>query len=265
MRKISLLATGVAVLALAACSEASKDMTAPNDASVMYAKNPTPTYNPNGPVWVSGQFELNASYDVSGSAAGINAQPQGFGFCGDENGVAGNSEADTVWFNNPNHPTNAPFCKGTAIHVSSVTLCTVDATGLPATYAYASGGNTGYPPATQTGTNENINFHSDSVAQSIDQFVHYQGKQNATTAKSYTILTFSCDDGVTFGQARIDLTQFNGSGNRFSAFTSIDSRKISLPGGALIQIDVSDPSGGNTLGTTAGMSELSWVFRSRLI
>jgi hypothetical protein len=265
MRKISLLATGVAVLALAACSEASKDMTAPNDASVLYAKNPTPTYNPNGPVWVSGQFSLNTDYQIEGTAPGINAHPQGFGFCADEFGVPGNSAVDTVWYNNPNHPTNAPFCKGSVVSVASVTLCSVDAAGLPATYAYAGGGNTGYPPSTQTGTNENINFHSDSVAQSIDQFVHYQGKANATTGKSYTIFTFSCDDGVTFGQARIDLSQFNGAGNRFSAFASIDSRKISLPGGALIQIDVSDPSGGNTLGTTVGMSELSWVFRSRLI
>jgi hypothetical protein len=273
MRRILFTSASLVTLALAACSETTQDVTSP-DFQISAIKNPTPTFNPNGPVWVHGDFAL--SFTISGTA-GINAHPQGLGRCGDPNATP--AEDANVWYQpGSDKATNAPFCSGgSGITVAST--CHIDEDGLPATYAFGTGGQ-GAPVADQTTTNENINFHSNLIQQDTAQFVHYGAptktlKKGITTSKSWTAFTFTCDnDNV--GDGYINLSLWNPyTGNLFrSGEVNVADRKLV---NSQINPTVDDvflygagegPEGVTTGATgtyfaSAKMGDLSWFYRSR--
>jgi hypothetical protein len=230
--------------------------------------------NPNGPVWVLGTFTL--TIQISAGDAGENKHPQGLGHCAQQDGTVSNDPADNIyWFapGNPTQVTGAPFCQASQDPVSHTVTCTIDNAGLPATYAFGTGGQ-GIPSGNQTSNNENLNFHSDLIPQQLDQFVHYQaptlkGKKGNTTGKDETAFTFTCDDG-TVGDAYIALDGFNAPGtNLFGRGTQ--------PAGSDRWLDVSSSGiavnmyasgdGPYTQGDQVGtgtLTSLYWLYRSRV-
>jgi hypothetical protein len=265
VRRTTLVAASLSLLALAACSESRNEVTSP-DLDVAYGKSPTPTYNPNGPVWVLGDFTL--TINLPGADVGVNQHPQGKGACGDSN----LGEDPAVWYSQGSHqPTGAPFCAGGEATVVSL-ACHVDATGLPATYAFGTGGG-GAPAQDQTANNENINFHSELIPQNIEQFAHFgaptkKGQKGVTLAKDQTAFTFSCDDGST-GDAYVSLDNFNNFvGNLFTGEGVGDRRlKVELLGGVdvLMYATGDGPYTSGALVGTGDLVNLYWNFRSRLI
>lgn len=272
MKKGLILAANVAALAIVACSESPEDVTAP-DLQVSAIRNPTPTLNPNGPVWVLG--DLTVDVEISGSFdPGNNSHPQHKGTCRNDEGVETGTAADTVWYNDSNHATGAAFCSGSS-GIAATQQCSVDSASLPATYAFGTGGQ-GVPAETQSSSNENINFHSELITQDSAQFVHYtaptrRNPQGLTTGKSYTAFSMTCDDESQY-DGYISLYAFNDyAGNLFSGAGPGDR---ALDVGAVDQIDVvmfatgegpadistgtaDDPFGTGTL------TQLYWNFRSR--
>lgn len=266
MRKISILAAGFAALALSACSETSPDITAA-DLAPSYVKTSTGLMNPNGPTWILGTFELQASFDIVGTAPGVNSHPQGLGTCRNESGdiapLAGGAEY-SIWYNKQGHETSAKHCQGEeGTSVSDVLTCTIDPDGLPATYAFSTGGQ-GAPNdngETQTKVNENLNFHSNLLPPEATQFVHYQGNKRLTTnAKDSTVFVFTCGEGASAiqGEGTIDLTLLAGPSNIFK-YLGVDRRQIQSDGAA---VDASNAGGSLGVGELTG--DLHWLYRSRI-
>jgi hypothetical protein len=232
----------------------------------------TTDVNVNGPVWVLGTFDFEITFQEGDP--GENAHPQGKGECRDvEGNVNANTELNIVWYNSEGHETGAPFCAGGDSTTGNIE-CSIDATGLPATYAFGTGGM-GAPDGNQLTNNENINFHSDLIPQQLDQFVHYgavtkKGQRGNTTGKDWTAFTFTCGDGSE-GDGYIDLSDFNAlNTNLFGkgAQPAGSDRWLDVSGGITVHMyatgegPFSDPPD-----DAVGEGELTsmyWLFRSRI-
>jgi hypothetical protein len=236
------------------------------------------TANSNGPVWVQGSFTLTLT--IAEGNAGVNKHPQQKGTCKDADGnINQDPTQNTFWYapGNPEQVTAAKFCQDTSGGPVQETIqCTVDATGLPGTYAFGTGGQ-GFPVGNQLTNNENMNFHSDLIPQQLDQFVHYgastkKGQKGNTTGKDETAFTFSCEDG-TVGDAYIDLSGFNAVGvNLFGHGTrpsgTLDRWLDVANGGNGIDVNMyATGDGPYTQGEQVGtgtLTSLYWLYRSRV-
>lgn len=269
MKTLYRFSAAIGALAVIACTDAAtRDVTSP-DLSIRATKNPTPTNNPNGPVWVLGNLDLNLG--IEGTVPGENAHPQGKGTCRDENGNIGDSPTDTIWYNDKGHATGNPFCKGSTGIASTFTNCEVTSTSLPATYSLGGGGSTGYPVDPQTSANENLNFHSDLIPVDTAQFIHYaaptkKGLKGVTTAKSQTAFSFSCTEADFDGY--VALGDLDGSsGNLFSSSGDpAGTRHVNLNGGLAVSVYATGdgPYTAGDLVGTGTLTSMYWAFRSRL-
>jgi hypothetical protein len=253
MRQVSLLAAGLSVLALAACSKDIGNSVTNPELSISLTKS-TPAATVSGPVWVTAVFELQQGSSVIG--AGVNGHPHGSGQCRDVNGnVSGTTADNTVWYNPQGKKTGAKFCAGSSTSVPTTVTCTFDP--IPATYAFGTNG-------TPTGStaNENLNFLTDVLTQATDLFVHYNRQHNLSTAQGtvegadLTGWPYTCDDSAFDGQGFFDLSDFNTpfTGNLFK-FLSTTARQLDVDTNTIF---VSTDFG------TGEMTSISWIYRSRV-
>jgi len=255
MRKILVAAITVAALGAVACSDVDSP-TAVHSGSegaqsegAQYENNVKQAGSDiyNGPTYVLGGFSLTVEGSGEAFEPGANAHPQGLGECRDESGDVNEIKAlNTVWHGpgQSGADTSAKFCEGTEGDAEPLVLaCTIDAPGIPATYA-AQANNPGEG-------NENLNFLTDEEGDVDDQFVHYNSQHNETSAKGDVEFAYSCESEVT-GVATIDLSLWNVAGSVFVERDE-DSRQLEIDG--------------QTVGTDLGdgeMESLYWVFRSRV-
>jgi hypothetical protein len=200
--------------------------------------------NYNGPTWVLGEFALTIEGVGESFDPGENAHPQGKGTCKDGTGeVNGDKSLNVIWHapGNDRADTSAKFCAGSEEDGEPIVLtCTIDAPGIPATYA-ANGNSPGRG-------NENLNFVTDG---DVDLFVHYKDNSNSTDAAGILELAYSCDLGVE-GSASIDLGDWAGPGNLFID-RDAESRQLKVEGHTVVT-DLGD----------GALKNLYWTFRSRV-
>lgn len=269
MKKFALLPIGALAFA-AACSDSPTAAVAP-DAAMFNAGGVANT--DNGPVWVNGEFtfELTTAGGTDNGAVppGVNMHPQAGtkpgGSCRQADGTVDSADPrnNTVWYNSKGQQqTAAKFCQGKSGEASAVEVIIVTCTIHPlrATYAMGSGNKALNFDATQTaGFTEEMAADENLVPP--DLFVHYRLKQNDTRGVGIAGIEYSCDNNVGRGSGTLNLTKFSKSpGSSFVPFREdgvVVGQALTLVSSAL---NVTLPSNGSNLALT----ELSWVYRSRV-